>query len=261
MGTERLQKLLARRGVASRREAERWILDGRVRVNGEVVRELGTKVDPQTDRVEVDGAPLPRQPRRVTVVLNKPAGYVTTLRDPHAERTVADLVADLDERVYPVGRLDRDTRGVLLLTNDGELAQALLHPSRAVEKVYLVTATGNIPQRKLDRLAKGIVLDDGPTAPARVWGVSRSEGQTRFKIALKEGRKRQIRRMVRVLGGRVVDLVRVSFAGVTAGGLPEGRWRELSAREVELLRSRAAGTHPQARRRGRRPYREKRMRP
>lgn len=233
---ERLQKLLSRRGLASRRQAEEWIRAGKVRVNGAVVTELGTKVDPETDRVVVAGKPLPAERTPVVVLLNKPAGYVTTVRDPHAERTVIDLLGGLDRRVYPVGRLDKDSRGVLLLTDDGDLANALLHPKSGIEKVYRVTASGRLPEEALARLASGVELEDGPTAPARVWGVEETAGGVRFQIALSEGRKRQVRLMVRAVGGRVHDLMRVSFAGIAAGGLPEGGWRLLSTREVERLK-------------------------
>ncbi len=240
MSAERLQKLIARRGLASRRQAEAWIRQGRVRVNGRVVTEMGVRVDPDADRVEVDGRPLPPEAPRVVLVLRKPAGYVTTVRDPHAPRTVMEFVRDAPVRVFPVGRLDRDTRGVLLFTNDGDLAHALLHPSRGVEKVYRVVAKGLPSPEALGRLEQGVVLEDGPTAPARVWGVRPGGGVVRFMLALREGRKREVRRMVEAVGGRVVDLERVAFGPVTARGLREGQWRLLSPPEVEALR-RTAG--------------------
>ena len=259
--SERLQKLLARRGLASRREAETWIRAGRVRVNGAVVQELGVKVDPEVDVIEVDGAPIPTETPPIAVVLNKPVGYVTTVKDRHAEHTVMELVAGLRRRVYPVGRLDKDSRGVLLLTDDGDLAHVLLHPGSGVEKVYRVTVAGELGEAELTRIESGVELDDGPTAPVRVWGAARERGKTRFRLALREGRKRQVRRMVRAVGARVVDLERVSFAGLTARGLPEGSWRILSRREVEGLRRGATGRAPQegpstrheAGHRGRRP--------
>jgi len=233
---ERLQKVLAGRGLCSRREAETWITAGRVRVNGEVVRELGTKVDPEADRIEVDEEPLPEEARRFVVVLNKPPGYVTTVRDPHAEHTVMELLGRVRGRAYPVGRLDRDSRGVLLLTNDGDLAHELLHPSHEVEKVYEVTVAGDLAEDALKRLAAGIELEDGMTAPARVWGVRPTASGVRFRLALKEGRKRQVRRMVQAVGGHVAELVRVAFGPVTAEGLVEGAWRYLKPPEVEALR-------------------------
>ena len=240
MSAERLQKLIARRGLASRRQAEAWIRQGRVRVNGRVVTEMGFRVDPDADRVEVDGQPLPPEAPRVVLVLRKPAGYVTTVRDPHAPRTVMELVREAPVRVFPVGRLDRDTRGVLLFTNDGDLAHALLHPSRGVEKVYRVVAKGLPSPEALGRLEQGVVLEDGPAAPARVWGVRPGGRVIRFMLALREGRKREVRRMVEAVGGRVVDLERVAFGPVTARGLREGQWRMLSPAELKALR-RAAG--------------------
>ncbi len=240
MAAERLQKLLSRRGLASRREAERWIAAGRVAVNGSVVTELGVKVDPAVDRIAVDGAALPAEVAPVVVLLNKPIGYVTTVRDPHAERTVMELVAGVGRRVYPVGRLDQDTRGVLLLSDDGDLTHALLHPARAVEKVYRVTVGGVLSDAALEQLASGVEVEGRTTAPARLWDVGRRGGSTSFQLALREGRKRQVRLMVRAVGGRVTDLERVSFAGLTCRGLPEGSWRLLEAAEVAALR-RAAG--------------------
>jgi len=240
VSAERLQKVLSRRGLASRRQAEAWIRAGRVRVNGEVVHQLGVKTDPEFDTIEVDGTPIPPEQPPIVVLLNKPAGFVTTVRDPHAERTVMDLLVGLRRRVYPVGRLDRDTRGVLLLTDDGDLAYHLLHPGSGVEKVYVVTAVGDLSRQALDRLVSGVDLEEGRTTPARVWDVRRGPSGTRFHLAIREGRKRQVRRMVRAVGGRVVDLLRVSVGGVTARDLPEGSWRLLSAQEVKGLGQRVA---------------------
>lgn len=238
METERLQKLLARRGLASRREAETWIEKGRVSVNGAVVCELGTKVDPRSDRVEVDGVPIPGEREPVVVLLHKPAGFVTTVRDPHAERTVMDLLTGLGRRVYPIGRLDKDTRGVLVLTDDGDLAHALLHPSKGVEKVYEVTATGEFTDETLERLAAGVELEDGHvTRPVRISEVRKTAGGVRFLLALKEGHKRQVREMLKAVGGRVAELVRVSFGGLTVDGMAEGAWRILKRDEVKRLKT------------------------
>ena len=256
MAAERLQKLLAGRGLASRREAEAWILAGRVRVNGQVVAELGARADPAVDRVEVDGRPLPPERRPLTLVLHKPKGYVTTVKDPHAERTVMELLTGLDRRVYPVGRLDLDTRGVLLLTDDGDLAHSLLHPSRGVEKVYEVTACGELTREKLEGLSRGVELRDGHvTRPSRVSDLRPTSEGFRFRLTLKEGHKRQVREMVKAVGGRVLDLTRVSFGGITAAGLEEGQWRALTSGEVEGLRRLASGEAREAKRapRSRRP--------
>lgn len=259
MAAERLQKLLSRRGLASRREAEAWIEAGRVRVNGRVVTELGTRADPETDVVEIDGKRLPAEVAPVVVLLHKPAGYVTTVRDPHADRTVMELVAGLGRRVYPVGRLDRDTRGVLVLTDDGDLAHALLHPSRGVEKIYEVVARGELSDEDLARLDEGVELRDGHvTRPARVTRVVRRDGRTRFRLTLKEGHKRQVREMVKAVGSRAEDLVRVSFGGLTAEGLAEGAWRLLGPDEVARLRQVAAGKGPRPKRAGAPPERRER---
>lgn len=241
MPADRLQKILARRGLASRREAEGWIQAGRVSVNGVVVNELGTRADPAADCIEVDGVPLPVEGERVTVLLNKPAGYDSTVRDPHAERTVMELLSDLPARVVPVGRLDRDTTGVLLLTNDGDLHHALLHPARGVEKVYSVVVRGLLGPGELGQLVRGVELEDGMTAPAHLGALRRELGRTCFDLTLREGRKRQVRRMVQAVGGRVESLRRVSFGGLETGGLGEGKWRVLDPEEVEALR-RAAGS-------------------
>ncbi len=244
---ERLQKVIAARGLASRRTAEEWIRQGRVRVDGAVVTELGVRVDPEAQTIEVDGRPLPPPPERIVVVLRKPPGYVTTRSDPHAAATVMDLVADLGASVVPVGRLDRDSRGVLLLTNDGGLVHRLLHPRSGVEKVYRVEARGRFDPRALVR---GVRLDDGPARADRVWDVERGGGTLRFRLALHGGRKRQIRRMVAALGGRVVDLEREAFGPIRADDLPEGRWRRLTADELAALDRAARGAAPADRRTG-----------
>lgn len=238
MTTERLQKVLAHRGVASRRACEELITAGRVRVNGVVVSELGVKVDPETDEITVDGKETEKQGRPVVIMLHKPKGYVSTTSDPHAEKTVMQLVDFEGRRLYPVGRLDQDSRGLMLLTDDGELANRLLHPSHGAEKVYEVRAWGKMDQKSFEIMAKGVDLEDGKTAPARVEEVRLEGDHISFRIAIKEGKKRQIRRMVRALGGRVADLRRVEFAGLKLGVLPEGRWRELSRAEADGLRRR-----------------------
>lgn len=259
MAAERLQKLLSRRGLASRREAEAWIEAGRVRVNGRVVTELGTRADPEVDVVEIDGTPLPAEVAPVVVLLHKPAGYVTTVRDPHADRTVMELLEGVGRRVYPVGRLDRDTRGVLVLTDDGDLAHALLHPSKGVEKVYEVVARGDVSAEDLARLGEGVELRDGHrTQPARVSRVVRGEGRTRFRLTLKEGHKRQVREMVKAVGSRAEDLARVSFGGLTVEGLAEGQWRLLRPDEVARLRQAAAGKPPTRAGKGNEPARRQR---
>jgi 23S rRNA pseudouridine2605 synthase len=225
----RLNAYLARAGVASRRGAEELIRAGRVRVNGETAG-LATFVEP-SDTVELDGEPLAPEPLAY-VLLHKPAGVVTTAHDPHGRPTVVGLVGH-EHRVVPVGRLDADTTGVLLLTNDGPLAHRLAHPRYGVEKVYEAAVEGDPGPDAIRRLAEGVELDDGPTAPAR----ARRLGPGRIELALHEGRKHQVKRMCEAVGHPVRRLRRVEYAGLRAEGLEPGEWRELEPDEVARLRS------------------------
>jgi 23S rRNA pseudouridine2605 synthase len=224
----RLNAYLARAGVASRRGADELIRAGRVRVNGEVA-ELATFVGAR-DRVEVDGRPVEPEPLAY-VLLHKPAGVVTTARDPHGRPTVVDLVGH-ERRVVPVGRLDADTTGALLLTNDGPLAHRLMHPRYEVDKVYEVDVEGEPDREALRRLAEGVELDDGTTAPARV----RRLAPSRLELTIHEGRKHQVKRMCAAVGHPVVQLHRSGYAGLTLAGLGPGEWRELRPGEIERLR-------------------------
>lgn len=225
----RLQKFLSTAGVCSRRHGEVYIRDGRVRVNGRVVTTLGTKIDPEQDRVEVDNRVVVASTRRIYLALNKPRGYVTSCK--HAgEKVVLDLV-DLPDRVYPVGRLDKDSTGLLLLTDDGRLHHRLSHPSYDHEKEYEVVVAQPISDGVLKHLAEGMPLMGTRTRPARV---KRLSGR-RFRIVLQEGRNRQIRRMVRKMGHRVVHLKRIRVANIHLGNLPSGAWRHLAAREISKL--------------------------
>ena len=224
----RLNAFLARAGVASRRGADEVIKAGRVTVNG-APGELNTFVS-STDDVRVDGSPVGRQPLR-HVLLNKPRGTITTARDPEGRPTVVDLVGG-DTRIVPVGRLDRDTTGVLLLTNDGPLAHRLAHPRYRIEKTYVAEVVGEPDDEDLRRLAEGVELEDGPTAAARV----RRLGPSRIELVLHEGRNRQVRRMLDAVGHPVVKLRRARYAALAAGRLRPGEWRELSRDEVRRLR-------------------------
>ena len=229
----RLVKYLAHAGVASRRAAEKLIAAGRVSIDGETV------VDPARDvgegsRVSVDGHQLQGAERRVTLILHKPIGVVSTARDTHGRRTVLDLVGEPGVRLYPVGRLDADSSGLILLTNDGELANRLTHPSFEVPKAYRATVGGPpIADRTLRRLREGVVLEDGPTAPAR----ARRVGAHELELTIHEGRNRQVRRMCDAVGHPVLGLVRVSFGPLRLDGLSEGEHRPLSEGELGQLRA------------------------
>jgi 23S rRNA pseudouridine2605 synthase len=237
MTVERLQKVLAKAGIASRRKAEEIVAAGRVRVNGAVVTEMGVKVDARRDRIEVDGRPIAAE-RFVTVLLNKPRGVVSTVRDPEGRPTVAELVSDVGVRLYPVGRLDWATSGALLLTNDGELAHALTHPKFGVEKTYHVKLAGVVDEELLEAWRRGVRLDDGvETRPAQaVFRVEVSEGGTWIQITIKEGRNRQIRRMAEATGVTVSKLKRIAFAGITIEDVPIGKYRELTDKEIARLK-------------------------
>ena len=237
MTVERLQKVLAGAGVASRRKAEEIVAAGRVRVNGAIITEMGVKVDPRRDRIEVDGRAIAAE-KIVTVVLNKPRGVVSTVRDPEGRPTVAELVRNVGARLYPVGRLDWATSGALLMTNDGDLAHALTHPRFGVEKTYHVRLEGAVGEDVLEAWRKGVRLDDGAmTRPAQaVFRIEVSEGGAWIQITIKEGRNRQIRRMAEATGVEVVKLKRVSFAGITIEGVPLGTYRELTEKELARLK-------------------------
>ncbi len=232
---QRLQKLLAGVGLCSRRQAETWITAGRVTVNGRVAT-LGDQADLQHDVVLVDGQPLRRRETLYYVLLHKPVGIVTTMSDPQGRPVVADLVRDLPARVYPVGRLDLTTSGLLLLTNDGDLAQRLAHPRHEVDKTYLVRVRGAVTHEQLQRLERGVTLDDGPTAPAKVAKVRRSGSHSWFELTIHEGRNRQVRRMCEALGLPVSRLMRIGYGFLSLDGLAPGAYRLLTPVEVARLK-------------------------
>jgi 23S rRNA pseudouridine2605 synthase len=236
MSTERLQKLLARAGVSSRRAAERLIREGHVRVNGRIVRELGSKADSHRDRVEVDGRRIVAE-QPAYYLVHKPREMVTTLSDPEGRASVADLLKHIPERVFPVGRLDFHTSGVLLLTNDGEMAHALLHPRKQVDKTYIAKFKGELTLRNLQALREGVVLDGGEkTGKAELFVVNVEHGNTWLQITITEGKNRQIHRMAEAIGKRVMRLSRVAFAGLSIEGLRPGAVRPLSDGEVAKLK-------------------------
>lgn len=232
----RLNQWLARAGVASRRGAEELIRAGRVRVNGRVERNPATRCGPGRDLVELDGRPITICRPLVVIALNKPAGYTTTRRDPHARRTVMDLLTDAPAGLHPVGRLDTNSRGLLLLTNDGDITFRLTHPKYGVKKVYRVRVNGVPRERTLEQLRRGILLADGRTSPADVKLLSTKDSSALLEVVLVEGRKRQVRRMFAAVGHPVADLQRIAVGPVRLGRLPEGKWRQLNPAEVTNLK-------------------------
>ena len=231
----RLQKVIADAGIASRRRAEAIILEGRVRVNGKTIRELGTRVDPHADRIAVDGRTIHAE-KTITILLNKPRGVVCTADDPEGRETVVDLVRKIKARLYPVGRLDFATSGALLLTNDGALAHALTHPKFGVEKTYLLKIRGSVDESTLEKWRKGVDIGDVVTRPAIVARVEEEENYTWVEVTISEGRNRQIRRMAEATDLEVIKLKRVSFAGLTIERLKIGQYRELTARALARLK-------------------------
>lgn len=232
--TERLQKILSSRGLASRRKAEEMILAGRVTVNG-IVAALGSSADPDIDTILVDGRPLPSQTKYVYILLNKPRGYVTTLSDEKGRPNAAQLVAGCGTRVYPVGRLDMDSEGLLLFTNDGEFANLLMHPKHEVNKTYDTWVTGYTPGAE-NLLRCSITLDGYTIRPPQVTLLETKGEGAKLRIVIHEGRNRQVRRMCQAAGMTVTRLRRISEGGLTLGSLPLGKWRYLTAAEVEALK-------------------------
>lgn len=238
---QRLHKLMARAGWGSRRHCEQVMAQGRVRVNGQVMDQPGAHADPAVDDIRVDGVALGEVPREKTyLLLHKPPGYLTSRRDPRGRRLVTDLLPPLDYPVHAVGRLDYDASGLLLMTNDGDLTFALTHPSRQVPKTYLVDVMGHPTGAALTALRRGVELEDGRSAPARVKVVEMRPSGCTLSISIHEGRKHQVKRMCRAVGHEVMTLRRVRLAGLSLGPLAPGQWRHLTAEEVRRLRE-AAG--------------------
>ncbi len=232
--TYRLQKYLAHCGVASRRKAEEYIRNGKVKVNGKTVTEMGVSVTAQ-DRVEVDGKLVRLERKKVYIMLHKPKGYVTTVHDPEGRDTVMDLISDVEERVYPVGRLDYDSSGLLLLTNDGELAHRMMHPSHEIVKVYIVTVEGAPSAEAIRKLEKGIRIENYTTAPALVKVLENYGEKTKLEITIHEGRNRQVRKMCEAIGHQVIRLKRVAYGNLVLGALKPGQWRYLTDGERKQL--------------------------
>lgn len=232
----RLQKMLADCGVDSRRKCEELIRRGNVKVNGKVAV-IGDKVDPYSDKVYVKGKRVTAaaKPKYRYIMLNKPRGYVTTMNDERGRKCIKELIEDIEERVYPIGRLDKDSEGMLLLTNDGDFANHIMHPKKHINKVYRVTVRPAITEEMVEKLQTGIVLDGRKTAPAQVRVVTKQEGRVVLEIVIREGRNRQIRRMCESLGLEVARLKRVAIGTVKLGGLKQGMYRDLSEDEFKRL--------------------------
>lgn len=236
----RLQKYLAMCNVASRRASEEFILQGRVKVNGEVCKTLGTKVC-DSDVVELDGEIVKEETKKLYIMLNKPTGYMTTVSDEQGRATVMDLVSDISKRVYPVGRLDFNTEGLLLLSNDGDFTYKVTHPKHKLDKTYEVWVTGNAQPNAIKKLEQGVWIDGKKTSPATVDVVDHSKNSAVLSITIHEGRNRQVRKMCASVGFRVIALRRVSEGGLSLGNLPIGKWRHLSDAEVRLILKNANG--------------------
>ncbi len=232
---ERLQKFMARCGIASRREAENIILAGRVKVNKKIVTELGTKVDMDNDKVFLDGELIRPEKKLYYIMLNKPKGYVTTAKDEFDRKTVMELVADINARLYPVGRLDYDSEGLLLLTNDGDFAYRMTHPTQHIPKKYHAIVSGTPDVGHVMKLRNGVEIDGYVTKPARVDIAETRENTTQLNITISEGKNRQIRKMCEAIGFPVIKLKRVSIGNVHLGNLPKGKWRHLSEGELAIL--------------------------
>ena len=237
----RLNRYLSLAGVGSRRKNDELILSGVVKVNGKVVQELGVKVDPLTDRVTVQGKPVSIQQKSYYLLFNKPKDCITTLSDERGRTTVMDYVK-VRERIYPIGRLDRNTTGVLLLTNDGDLAHALTHPKHEIERVYRVRLERGILDEDLKKLRRGVRLEDGLAVPDRAETIPGTK-RTEIVMSLREGKNREVRRMIEALGYDVKNLERIAFAGLTTEGVPRGRWRNLTRTEVNHLKQQAGIEH------------------
>ena len=233
LSLERLQKIISRAGLMSRREAEKFILAGRVTVDGKIVSELGQKFDAEKNKICVDGKELNFDAEKIYILLNKPRGYLSTAKDDRGRRTVLDLVSDIDARIYPVGRLDFDSEGLILLTNDGDLMNKLLHPKFKIAKTYRVKFVGELNEKKLNQLRAGVELEDGLTAPAEIFLLNPQTAE----ITIHEGRNRQVRRMFAAIGLEVKNLRRIKFANLTLKNLPRGRYRNLTPQEINKLKS------------------------
>ncbi|OPX27019.1 MAG: hypothetical protein B1H05_01360 [Candidatus Cloacimonas sp. 4484_140] len=230
----RINKFLAQAGLGSRRSCEQLVLDSKIRVNGKIIKDLATDIDPQNDIVEYRNKKLHFSSNKIYLIMNKPAGYLVTSNDPFERQTVFDLLPDFKEHIFPIGRLDKNSEGLLLLTNDGDFAQKVTHPSKKLPKTYLVKAKGRIYFRNLRDLREGVQLDNGKTLPAKVFikSYNKSQNITKLRMVIYEGRNQQIRRMLKAVGSSVIELKRVQIGDINIGKLPKGEWRYLKDKEI-----------------------------
>jgi len=231
----RLEKFLAESGVASRRTAKKYIQAGRVKVNGECVRIPGTHIQPNKSLIEFDEKRIGGKPRQIYLMLHKPQGHLTTGHDDRGRPTVMDLVQDIPERIYPVGRLDLDTEGLLLMTNDGAFSHKITHPSYEIQKIYIAWVEGHPDCKAINRLRNGIKIESGQTSPAEIVQIRREKERTQFRVVIHEGKKRQIRRMFQAVGHKVVYLRRIQIGLLSLGNLQIGKYRLLSPAEIDSL--------------------------
>lgn len=234
---ERLQKVMAELGVASRRKCEELILQGKVKVNNEIVKELGVKVDKLKDIIEVEGKALNNQTNKIYLMLNKPAGYITSAKDQFNRPAVLDLISGVKERIFPIGRLDYDTEGLLILTNDGELTYKITHPSHNIDKTYRALVVGKIEQKDIDSFTQGIVIDGYKTSPAKLEVIEIKNNNSLVDITIHEGRNRQVRKMCESINHGVIMLKRISIGKLKLGNLMKGHWRYLNEEELKYLYS------------------------
>ena len=231
-----MQKFLAKAGIASRRRSEELILNGDIKVNNIIITELGTKVDPERDTVMYKDKIVKQEEDKVYYMLNKPVGYVTTVKDEMGRKTVLDLLGPIPERVYPVGRLDCDTSGLLLLTNDGDLTYLITHPKHEIEKTYIATVRGIPSEVQLERFRQGLIIDNWKTAKAKISIINKTSNKATLSITIREGRNRQVRKMCAAIGTPVINLTRILVGPIELGSLEEGQYRKLTEKELAYLK-------------------------
>lgn len=233
---ERLQKYMARCGLASRRECEKIISQGKVTVNGKLILEMGKKINPSKDEIKVEGRLIVPETKKAYIILNKPVGYISTVSDPMGRPTILELIGDIGLRIFPVGRLDFDSQGLIILTNDGDFTYYLTHPKHGIKKEYRVLVSGSPKNEDIESLKRGINIDDYFTNPAEIININKEDGGSIFKVIINEGRNRQVRRMFDSIGHPVISLTRVSVGNITLGNLPLGSWRYLRQDEVDGIK-------------------------